>query len=378
MKEFSFIKTSLWVDETFRQMSPEQKLIMLYLLQGTQTNWCGIFKLNVSMMGFFLGLREDNVQNAFQAFLKQFSDLVSYDETTSEIAILNWGAMNIANMNGKSLAIAEKELRTAESDALMLKMIENSKASAVVDFYTSGLNSVRATRRNLDKKRAGFVSQPPLVTDCESDSSGQIEIQIENERKVLLEKEPKLSTSSDFETGSTNLQATGAVKEQSAAVNSSPPSSAAPLPTWSELLRRKSRPSKGFSAAMTPNPAGNDWERRLHVFDAVRRKYPGTKSGLSVEFDQFLARAHENKIQDIDVELRQMPYAVLYQIKWNEAKKDEGGFVPNWKNFSTWLSKMCWQSDMEAWKSRSEWFNQMCPENTKEAVEALKSILPCK
>ena len=94
-------------------------------------------------------------------------------------------------MNGKSLAIAEKELRAAESDALMLKMIENSKASAVVDFYTSGLNSVRATRRNLDKKRAGFVSQPPLVTDCESDSSGQIEIQIENERKVLLEKEPK-------------------------------------------------------------------------------------------------------------------------------------------------------------------------------------------
>jgi len=162
-------------------MSPEQKLIMLYLLQGTQTNWCGIFKLNVSMMGFFLGLREDNVQNAFQAFLKQFSDLVSYDETTSEIAILNWGAMNIANMNGKSLGVAEKELRSVESDQLILKVITQSKASRIVEFYTSGLNSIRATRRNLAKKREAIISQHPDLTDCESDSSGQIENEIENE-----------------------------------------------------------------------------------------------------------------------------------------------------------------------------------------------------
>lgn len=218
-------------------------------------------------------------------------------------------------------------------------------------------------RRATEKWFSHYESDVQKVNACSESEQGCSESE---QHTILYNNKEKI----------TPLPPAGELRQSSFPATAA--ATAAHLPTWPELLRRKSRPSKGFSAAMTPNPAGNDWERRLHVFDAVRRKYPGTKSGLSVEFDQFLARAHENKIQDIDAELRQMPYAVLYQIKWNEVKKDEGGFVPNWKNFSTWLSKMCWQSDMEAWKSRSEWFNQMCPENTKEAVEALKSILPCK
>lgn len=377
MKEFSFIKTSLWVDESFRQMSPEQKLIMLYLLQGTQTNWCGVFKLNISMMGFFLGLREDNVSNAFQAFCKQFRSLVVYDENTSEVAILNWGAMNLVNMNEKSLSAARKDILGVESDALILEMIAASKASKIIEFYTSGLNSIRASRRNSEQLRESFVSQPPLLTDCESNSCRQREIEREN--KVLLEKEPKISTFPFSEDGSTKMHTQPTVGSEDAAKETQPPGSAAPpSPSWPELLRRKARPPKGFSAAMKPDPEGGEWERRLYVFDAVRRKYPGTKGGLSVEFDWFLNKAHENKIQDIDNELKQMPYAVLYQIKWNEVKNDEGGFVPNWKNFSTWLSKLYWQADMEAWKNRAEWFNQMCSPETKTKVEELKSILTCK
>lgn len=184
MKEFSFIKTSLWTDETFRQMTPEQKLVMLYLLQGTQTNWCGIFKLNVSMMGFFLGLRDDNVQNAFQSFVKHFDSIIAFDSDTSEVAILNWGAMNLANMNDKSLAAAKKDLIGVESETLILGMITESKALRVVEFYTSGLNSIRATRRNLAKKCEDIISQHPLVTDCESGSSGQKEREREMKKEI--------------------------------------------------------------------------------------------------------------------------------------------------------------------------------------------------
>lgn len=379
MKEFSFIKTSLWVDESFRQMSPEQKLIMLYLLQGTQTNWCGIFKLNISMMGFFLGLRDDNVQNAFQSFLKHYHSLVRFDENTSEVAILNWGGMNLVNMNEKSLSAARRDLSMVESETLILGMITESKASKIVEFYTSGLNSMRATRRNLEQKRADIVSQPPQLTNCESGSYRQREI--EKEKKVLLEKEPKQCENFPLQehsgTSAGDEKVTSGKVQQEEPIPPVPPvpPSRRPPTSWDAVLRLRATPA--LDGTVSPSPTGDAWERRMHVFDAVRKKYPGTKAGLLQEFNGFLKKCWKDKL-DIDRELSQMPYAVLYQIKWREAKEQAEEFAAAWKNFPTWINQAHWQSDMDSWKSRAEWFNQMCSPETKARVEELKSILTCK
>ncbi len=152
-------------------------------------------------------------------------------------------------------------------------------------------------------------------------------------------------------------------------------SSRRPPTSWDAVLRLRATPS--LDGTVSPSPTGDAWERRMHVFDAVRKKYPGTKAGLLQEFNGFLKKCWKDKL-DLDRELSQMPYAVLYQIKWREAKEQAEEFAAAWKNFPTWINQAHWQSDMDSWKSRAEWFNQLCPPETKAKVEELKSILTCK
>jgi hypothetical protein len=38
--------------------------------------------------------------------------------------------------------------------------------------------------------------------------------------------------------------------------------------------------------------------------------------------------------------------AIKNQIAEREAKKRVGGFVPEWKNLSTWLNQRCWEEEI--------------------------------
>lgn len=148
-----------------------------------------------------------------------------------------------------------------------------------------------------------------------------------------------------------------------------------PPVTWESVLKLRATPA--LDGTVSPAEDGDIWERRMFVFDAVRRKYPGTKAGLLQEFNGFLKKCWKDKLV-LDTELSRMLYAVLYQIKWKEAKNQAEEFSAAWKNFSTWINQAYWQSDMDSWKSKSEWFHGMCSPETKQEVERLKSILVCK
>jgi len=145
--------------------------------------------------------------------------------------------------------------------------------------------------------------------------------------------------------------------------------------TWEAVLRLRATPA--LDGTVSPAEDGDIWERRMFVFDAVRRKYPGTKAGLLQEFNGFLKKCWKDKLE-LDTELSRMLYAILYQIKWKEAKNQAEEFSAAWKNFSTWINQAYWQSDMDSWKNKSEWFHTLCSAETKQEVERIKSILVCK
>ena len=148
-----------------------------------------------------------------------------------------------------------------------------------------------------------------------------------------------------------------------------------PPVTWEAVLRLRATPA--LDGTVSPAEDGDIWERRMFLFDAVRRKYPGTKAGLLQEFNGFLKKCWKDKLE-FDTELSRMLYAILYQIKWKEAKNQTEEFSAAWKNFSTWINQAYWQSDMDSWKNKSEWFHTLCSAETKQEVERLKSILVCK
>lgn len=194
------------------------------------------------------------------------------------------------------------------------------------------------------------------------------------ENATLGDSQTHNNTDSFSNTEENNPPAPKGELQQSSLSSATTPTKRPPV-TWEAVLKLRAAPA--LDGTVSPAEDGDIWERRMFVFDAVRRKYPGTKAGLLQEFNGFLKKCWKDKLV-LDSELSRMLYAVLYQIKWKEAKNQAEEFSAAWKNFSTWINQAYWQSDMDSWKSKSEWFHGMCSPETKQEVERLKSILVCK
>lgn len=78
----------------------------------------------------------------------------------------------------------------------------------------------------------------------------------------------------------------------------------------------------------------------LPIFDEVRKFYPGTKLGNEKEFSNFTKK---NK-NWIDI-LPKLKPAIKYQIAHNEKLASQGKFIPEWKNFQTWINQRCWEQE---------------------------------
>lgn len=81
-------------------------------------------------------------------------------------------------------------------------------------------------------------------------------------------------------------------------------------------------------------------------FEKAQKLFPGTKRGLNTEFDNFVYRCKhpltgQRKLLIVDVLPLLLP-AIERQIKWRRQTED---FVPEWKNFQTWINQRCWEEE---------------------------------
>ena len=77
------------------------------------------------------------------------------------------------------------------------------------------------------------------------------------------------------------------------------------------------------------------------VFEIFRTNYPGTKKGTDIEFIN-LTKKHKDW-RDVVPNLYD---ALAYQMNCREQKRTSGGFVPEWKNLSTWINQRCWEEEI--------------------------------
>ena len=80
-------------------------------------------------------------------------------------------------------------------------------------------------------------------------------------------------------------------------------------------------------------------------FDIARRTYPGVKRGLDTEWSVFI------KNKDWKEVLPLLMPAIRKQISWREWLKNKNRFIPQWKNFQTWLNQRCWEFEMPEYDS---------------------------
>lgn len=81
-------------------------------------------------------------------------------------------------------------------------------------------------------------------------------------------------------------------------------------------------------------------------FEEARKAFPGRKLGFSVEFENFVKKVGGRSKAAVEV-LRLLPGIEAEKVD-REAKAAARAFVPEWKNFKTWINAKAWDQEFAA------------------------------
>ena len=116
MATFRKIHTTFWTDPFVENLTHEQKLFYVYLISNTKTKQCGIYEISKKYISYETGFSINEVSELLNHFIK--TEKIYYNETTNEIAILNWWKYNWST-SPKVLACIRKELNEVKDKVLI-------------------------------------------------------------------------------------------------------------------------------------------------------------------------------------------------------------------------------------------------------------------
>jgi len=111
----------------------------------------------------------------------------------------------------------------------------------------------------------------------------------------------------------------------------------------SNMLAECAQPASNMLAPEDRGQRTENREQRKNyvIFGESRKLYPGRKRGTQTEFDNFT-----KKHADWKEVLPFLKTAIENQIEYRKQQKARGEFVPNWKNFVTWINNRCWEEEV--------------------------------
>jgi len=125
MALYRTLQTKFWTDTFIQGLTPEQKLIYIYLITNPETTQTGIYEISLTTVSFHTGLKVPEIEEAIRYF--QSKKRVIYSQENNEIFIVNW----LKNNYSRSPKVAirfNKDLeliKTKEFKEILLKSIKS-------------------------------------------------------------------------------------------------------------------------------------------------------------------------------------------------------------------------------------------------------------
>jgi len=123
------VSTAIWTDDAMLEMSPEQKLLFLYLQTNPYASACGIYKMHLKTMSFQVGITGAPFESALRGLCSAFPDFVAADWTTNEIALLQYPKQTLITAGARVMAHVAKEVEKVESIYLLRELIARNSAT---------------------------------------------------------------------------------------------------------------------------------------------------------------------------------------------------------------------------------------------------------
>ena len=136
------IQIDFWQDNFVTDLSAEDRYFFIYLLTNSNTSQSGVYQINVKLAAFELGWDREQVNKLIKRFVEYGK--IEYDDTTSEIMIVNWLKYNKAT-SPKVAKVIDREIKSIKNEHFKDTLIQ------LCALYGYPIDTVSIPNRNNNK-----------------------------------------------------------------------------------------------------------------------------------------------------------------------------------------------------------------------------------
>lgn len=158
------VKTKFWEDPFIEDLSPNEKLLFLYLLTNPQTNLLGVYEISIKRISYDTGLSEVIIRKGFESFerVKKVFYIHNY------VIVPNFLKNQKLNANMKKAVVSEFNTLP---ESLRIIILKNGSEWLVND------------SESFEMIRKGLVTVREVEVEVEVESEVEIEDEIESENE---------------------------------------------------------------------------------------------------------------------------------------------------------------------------------------------------
>ena len=178
------VSTDFWTDRKLEDLSPEDRLFMLWLLTNPKTTQLGIYEISIKTAASELGWSREVVKVMLDRFCRVYK-LIFWSEETGEVAIKNYLRHSIVKGGKPVEDCIRKEIKAVSDKSLVLRVFKhlqkyddlNETVSKIISLYLRNDNENENENENENDD-----SYPESSHDSsEENSSGNVRISFDYE-----------------------------------------------------------------------------------------------------------------------------------------------------------------------------------------------------
>jgi DnaD/phage-associated family protein len=158
---YRLVYSEFWTDpKVMEEMTPEDKFFYLYILTNPSTTSCGIYTITKKKMAFELGHSIETINTLMDRF-ETHHKLITYNGSTRELAIKNWGKYNLSRGGKPVHDCLISELNKVKDKTLIEYVHKNINNEVIAALYQSFY----------DTPSIGEPQVPPQVDNTYTDTN---------------------------------------------------------------------------------------------------------------------------------------------------------------------------------------------------------------
>lgn len=165
MAKLRSISTSIWSDPFIEELTPQEKLLFIYLITNEKTNMLGIYELSERKISFETGIQKETLSN----LLERFETLKKIKRVGNFLVICNFLKHQNYNTNMKKSAI---DIYNILPEILKIQgvTISRDKPSEAFESLCKGFGTVRKREVELEaeEEREDEVEDEAFIDDKNS------------------------------------------------------------------------------------------------------------------------------------------------------------------------------------------------------------------